>query len=228
MLKRYYIGFSAMLVLSISVGEAQTPTLEEDWVLLYNKEGIEGWRKSTEHSRFHAWRGQGMIDANFFRVVAVYMDSDRSCEWIADCIENRYLVKPDLEHQTTYNITDLPWPIRDRDLVFSEYYDFDVAQRSVEAKMWSDTHPDAPPTDNYVRATVIDSSFRARWIDERHTWVEVELQVDPEGALPPSLVNTFTRSWPFQTFRALRRQIAGAQGYEGLEQQIRSAYPFGD
>jgi hypothetical protein len=199
---------------------------EVDWVKLYEQEGITGYKRHSADSRYHEWRGEGVIDAPFHRVVAVYMDSNRSCEWMADCVANLEVEKPNLEHQTTYNRTHLPRPFWDRDFVFTDEYDFNSVEGSVFDTMKSVEHPTWPEQEGVVRGNLLSSSFYARIIDEDSTWVEVRIHVEPKGNLPAWLVNLFSRSWPYDTFRDLRHQAMTAEGYDDLEKRIRQAHPI--
>lgn len=198
----------------------------EGWTKLYDKEGIEGWRRSSDDSKFHEWRGSGEIEANFYRVVAVYMDSTRSDEWVADCVTSIEVEKPDVDHQITYNRTHLPRPFSDRDFIWGEEYLYDTVEKSVFDTMKSIDHADYPEVEGVVRGTLLSSSFYARYIDEDTTFVEVRIHVDPGGRLPAWLVNAISRSWPFITFRDLREQVYTADGYDDLEQQIRKTHPM--
>lgn len=205
---------------------AAAETDDEGWVKLYDRDGIEGWRRSSGDSKLHQWRGQGYIDANFYRVVAVYMDSNRSDEWVADCLESVEVYKPDVDHQITYNMTDLPRPFWDRDFLWEEEYVYDPAARTVYDTMWSVTHDDHPQREGVVRGELLSSSFFARWDEPERTWVEVRIHVDPGGKLPAWLINIVSRSWPFQTFQDLRTQVYEADGYDDLERAIRAAHPM--
>ncbi len=201
-------------------------TDDEGWSWMYNKDGIEGWRRSTNDSKFHEWRGEGLIEANFYRVVAVYMDSNRSDEWVADCVTSIEVEKPDIDHQVTYNRTHLPRPFSDRDFIWGEEYIYDMEKGTCYDTMKSIDHPDYPEVEGVVRGTLLSSSFYAKYIDEETTFVEVRILVDPGGRLPAWLVNAITRSWPYVTFRDLREQVYTADGYDDLEQQIRDAHPM--
>ena len=206
----------------VAAGETETG----GWEKLYVKDGITGYRRTTPDSNYAAWKGHGIVASPFFRVVAVYMDSDRSCEWLADCVENRFIEKPDLEHQTSYNRTHLPWPFQDRDLVFTDHFAFDSKTRRVVDVMRSVEHPKAPERKGIVRAILLESTFEARAIDDEHTFVEVSLHLDTRGFLPAWLVNMTSKNWPLETFTRLRKAAAGTKGFEALEAQLRAQHPF--
>lgn len=218
---------AALLSSAIVVSRAAaTETDDEGWQKLYEKEGISGWRRSHPDSKLYEWRGEGVIDADFYRVVAVYMDSNRSDEWVADCVESIEVEKPDLDTQITYNRTHLPRPLWDRDFVWEDVFVFDPQTLSVVDTMTSMEHPDYPERAGVVRGELFSSSFYARWDAPERTFVEVRIHVDPKGRLPAWLINAVSRSWPFVTFRDLRDQIYEAEGYEELEQAIREAHPM--
>ncbi|MDF1562400.1 MAG: START domain-containing protein [Deltaproteobacteria bacterium] len=216
---------AALLLASLLLPAPARSEEEAGWEKLYVKEGISGFRRITPGSNFAAWRGHGVVKGNFYRVVAVYMDSERSCDWLADCVDNHFVEKKDLEHQITYNQTHLPWPFQNRDLVFSDTYVFDLEKKEVTDIMRSVVHPKEPERDGVVRAKFLLSTFKARVIDAENTWVEVELQMDTGGWLPAWIVNLTSKNWPFDTFVRLRQAVATAGGYEPLIEQIREAHP---
>ncbi len=199
---------------------------DDGWEKLYEKEAIAGFRKIEEGSKFHAWKGYGYIDRDFYRVVAVYMDSTRSDEWVADCLVSVEVEKPDVDHQITYNVTGLPRPFWDRDFLWEEEYVYDPERLTVLDTMVSTEHPDYPEQEGIVRGELMSSTFFAQWVEPEKTFVEVTIHVDPGGKLPAWLVNALSRSWPFITFRDLREQAMTAEGYEELEQAIRDAHPM--
>lgn len=228
-MKRLLRALALLLPLfTAPVARAADPAQGLAWEPMDVRDGIHGYRRIPKGSSYAAWKGEGVVAGNLYRVWAVFMDSDRSCEWLADCVVNFTLEKPDLDHQVTYNQTHLPWPFQDRDLVFSDDFAFDPERRIVHDVMHSVTHPKAPPKDGLVRAELISGTFVARWIDATHTWVEVTLHLDTRGWLPAWLVNVFSKSWPYDTFVRLRHAVATAKGYEALEARLRAAHPFAE
>jgi hypothetical protein len=204
------------------------PALAADygtWKHLYEKEGMTGWHRQTADSRFHELRAVGVIEADIFTVTAVYKDSDRSCEWLADCVAAYAIERDGVDVQTTYNRFRLGWPLKDRDFVFAEQYVWSPG--GVIDTMRSTDHPKAPVDDGAVRAQLINSSFEARSLGPGRTWIDARLQVDPGGSIPAWLVNAFTRSWPWVTFRDLRDQAEQPRGYEAAVTELRRAHPEG-
>jgi len=51
------------------------------------------------------------------------------------------------------------------------------------------------------------------------------MHTNPEGKLPTSLVNSVTKSWPYETMSNLRRQSTTTKGYDAWISRLRERFP---
>jgi len=207
---------------ALEVGETDA----QGWTLIYEKDGVKAFRRSSDDSILHEFKGQAVIKANFHKVLAVYLDAARSSEWVSDCVESRVLPAFPPYDQITYNRTELPWPLKDRDFVYGERYTFDAKRGFFENKMKSVEHPAQAEVTDVVRGVLVSSGFIAQYIDENTTWVEMRVHTDPKGSIPTSVVNSVTRKWPYESMRDLRHRVLTVTGYDEREQAMRKRFPL--
>lgn len=182
-----------------------------DWEKLSDEDGIQVFRKEIPNSSLVAFRGEATVDQNLAKVVQLLSDSDLRKQWVANIKEahNVRVVSP-LE-RIEYNHTGAPWPIKDRDFVFSVRVEMLDAEKSIKIWVKSVEDPLAPETSN-VRGTINYGHYVLRSLEGgKKTWMQVEIHVDPKGAIPKWVVNLFQKKWPRKTLEGIRRMAAKSE-----------------
>ncbi len=200
---------AAGLVLPSSL-HAQGALGEDGWEEMYNDEGIRGWRKEVAGSPVVAFRGEAVIDAPIGKVAQVLSDSSRKTEWVHRTVEARNLeIISELE-RFEYNHTAMPAILTDREFVFHAKVELDRPKRQVRIAFASADHPAAPVT-KYVRGKLLTSRYIMTSLgDGSKTQLMVEIHTDPMGSVPKWLINLFQKSWPKNTLKGIRKQVAKA------------------
>jgi hypothetical protein len=177
-----------------------------DWEEIYTADGVIVSKKDVEGSRFVAFKGDTVMDADISTVLYVLLDNDHRVEWVDRLYENRVLETIDQHEYVLYQAFDLPAMFASRDYVYHGKATRDPDTGVVTLKMASTEHASAPETVG-IRAELTDSRYRLTPTDDGKTRVEVEISTDPRGWMPVWLVNMIQRDWPQKTLNGVRGQL---------------------
>jgi hypothetical protein len=194
---------AAGLVALVSSARAETP-----WEELSDEDGVKVWRKDIEGSPIVAMRGKGLVDAPVDKVASVIYDTPRCPEWVAELTTSRVVKLVSTHERIVYQRVATSWPCDDREFVFEAKATFDKKTGELGFYMKSVEDDSVPRTDGVTRGNLIESTFFLTPDQSgQKTTLEVEVQADPMGSIPKSIVNFFQKSWPRDTIKAIRRQV---------------------
>lgn len=181
----------------------------DEWKLMGNEHGIEIYHRQIEGSDVVALKGKGTVDAPVWKVASILVDTRRAPEWVDSLEESRVLKQLSPTHYIEFNHVGTPFIMKDRDFVSDVSIEIDSSEKSFSLRYRPGEDATAPQTG--VRGEILDGTFRARSIEaEKRTELTAELHCDPKGAIPKWIVNLFQKSWPRNTFEAIRTQAAKA------------------
>lgn len=181
---------------------------EERWELLGDEDGVKVWRAEVPDSPTVAMRGEGIIDAPVGRIACVLGDTARTSDWVSEIAEARVVRVVSATERVVYQRVATPWPLDDREFVFTAKVSYDRARHEVVYRMSSVEDPAVPRSESRVRGVLHQSIFTLAPIDSgTRTRMTVEVHADPMGSIPKSLVNFFQKSWPRDTLKNIRREV---------------------
>ncbi len=177
------------------------------WEFLDEKDGIKTYRKSYATSPVKGVGGEAEIDAPISKILWVLMDHAHKSEWIDKFKEARTLEEVSPLVHIQYASFDMPFPVSDREFVYSYEFKVDPEINGVVVNVKSVDSPKAPPVaDGDVRGEIVDG----RYILIPHgdkTFVQAEYLADAKGSLPTWIVNMVQKHWPYKTLAGLRAQV---------------------
>lgn len=173
------------------------------WERYSDKDGIASYRAEIPGTKVLAMRGVATVDVPIGRIMGVYLDASRATNWVDLLVQLDERPIAGTDNAVERQIFDMPWPVSDREFVFSRTVVWKPETKTVTISYASIDDPRFPVSDDYVRATDHGSFFRFTARSDGRTDVEVVAKVDPEGSLPAWLFNTVQRSWPRDTIGAL-------------------------
>ena len=212
---RTFTGARALCAGAIAAAIALCPApcaAQEDldhgaWVTMRTQDGIVVSKKDVPGSPFLAFRGEGDIDQPILVVGSVLVDIARDREWIYSLVESRILRAVSETEYITYTHVGTPITMKDRDFVTDVTLAVEPRAKQMSIHMHSVDDASAPQT-RYVRGELSGSSFLLTSIDGgRRTHVVAEIHCDPKGSIASWIVNTFQKSWGYNTITRLRAQV---------------------
>lgn len=202
---------SLLLLLSLPLAWSGIDTT---WEKVKDKDGVEVFRGDVAGTNVVAFRGVSVIDAPISHVVSVIYDVSRIKEWMSDLDSSRVILQKSTFEKIEYNRTKAPWPISDRDFVYSVDVKVNKADKTVDILIENAVHEGAPEVKGVVRGELRSSRYLLRSIDNGlKTHIEVEILADPKGSIPKWVVNFFQRGWPSNTINGIRK-IATEPNYQ--------------
>jgi hypothetical protein len=191
------------------VGLAQAS--QDGWQVVANEQGVLA-SKRVEQGRSHpTFRGQTTVNGEILHVLAVVLDSKRATKWVRGADATAVLKDVDVFKQVVYMYTDLPWPLRDRDMVMKRNVEVKVPGKEYLVKF--DCAPKERGEDRgALRVSQCASHFALKRVDDQRTQVEYQVYLDPGGGLPRWTVGWFEKRVTVDTLARLQRQVKRTQG----------------
>jgi hypothetical protein len=196
---------------------------EAAWRTLSAEDGITVSARQEPGSDVTTFRGQGKLRGSVLHLLAILVDDARSKEWQEQVAEGRLLRSLDgPRSQLVYSRSRQTWPVKDRELVMQRTVDIVDPGRVYRIHLVC--APEALPAKRgMVRVADCDTSFLLRKLDERSTFVDASVRVDPGGATPGWIANIASKNIPRDTLAALQKQAARTLGQYAAEMELWAA-----
>jgi len=188
----YYICFFIPIL-----GFSQT-----NWEIAKNKEEIQIWVRNYKDSPYKEYKATTQIKTSLKKVIQELLEAPTYTENCEDGVS--HLIYIDNMEYFFYVRNEFPWPIKDRDVVSKltiENISSDKVKLHIEAAY------DALPI---VKGTLRIQDLSGYWLlEEKDDTVTItqQLYINPEGSLPPFIVNSLLVTGPFKTFLALKKTL---------------------
>ncbi len=177
---------------------------QENWKLVKEEDGIKVYTKTESGSDYKAFKAEMQVSCKIEDIVDVLKNSETINNWIVNCKDVK-LLKTDNNDQYYYIETSLPFPFKNRDMVYHFQY---IEINSGQEKVTVTGKPEyIPPKEGIVRLAKADGYWLLHSIDTSTTAVTYQMHVEPGGLIPAWLANPFIVNVPFSTFKELRKII---------------------
>ncbi len=203
------MAFLALFLISMAL------FAESGWKRVKNSNGIQVYTRSVAGSDLDEFKGITVVDARIEVIGEVIRDVPAQSQWMADCLEGRIIKKFSDNDMLVYNVTDVPWPLDDRDVLVRSRGKIDMAKGVVDVVFTSVTDASVPPKKGRVRM----KDFYGRWLLERvdteKTRVTYIIKANPGGSIPASVANLSSKKIPYETLKNLKK-MAKKQKYVNM------------
>lgn len=177
---------------------------EADWRQVKTGEGIVVFTRGVEGSDLDEFKGMGFVDASPEVVNNVLDDISSLSSMVSATVSAVLVEKGRDETRIIYYEIGTPWPLENRDIVFSNTV---IRTREViTRKFQAVTHPQYPPRKGKVRMTVMAGQWTLVKKD-KGTLASYQVRSNPAGNIPVALANFASRDVPYKTIRALRELV---------------------
>ena len=173
-----------------------------EWEFADEDDGVKSWRKNEPNSKVTGFAGEVIIDASVAKIAWVIRDNEHRTKWVDRLKHSRVLEIRGPRERIIYQHFGLPWPIADRDYVYSAKMAWEGEKLAFNLE--STTSEKSPKTKG-VRAQLTRCIYHLTPVSDTRTHVRVEVHTDPKGKLPSWLVNLIQKSWPIKTLKGIRR-----------------------
>lgn len=156
------------------------------------------------NSKFKELKATTTIDTSIEAVLAELLEAPAYYEG-CEAGKSFYVKAIDDNQHVFYAYRDLPWPVKDRDIVTLL-----TVERTSDKKI--KLHLKGLPTELPEKdKTIRVKDVTGFWLLEEtngQTQVTQQLYLDPEGSIPPLVTNSLLVKGPFKTFTELRASAA--------------------
>jgi len=183
---------------------------EVGWKKIGESEGIEGYTRPTPKSSIDEIKAVGIVDAPIAVVEAVLRDATMMPDYMFMCKEAEVIQAPDMKSEGDvlyiYNLTDMPFPVSDRDAVVRNVWSVDRSTGILYS--YAETvQTSYRQSKNVIRMPLSIVQCTLVPVGENKTKVIYQALGDPGGTLPSFLVNILTRDLGIKTIEGLRRVV---------------------
>lgn len=195
----YQISIIIFLLLLFS------PCTFADWQLKKDKDGIQVYTREVKESKFKEFKGIMTLSSSIESVTAVAIDVEAYPEWIYFCEMAKIISPANAETILVYQQSSLPWPVDNRDIVFTSHAIQNKDSKSITIKL--DATPDAYKRTADVRILISRGYYLIEQIERNKVRITWQLLSDPAGNIPEWITNLMITDLPFKSLSALREQV---------------------
>jgi len=201
----------SMMVLWLMAAVCLADDGGQGWTIIERNRGITVSRRVQPGCALPSFRGQGRIEGNVVQLLAVMLDLDHVGAWANGVSVSRPIKRLDARTNLVYLTSDLPWPIRDRDMIVRA--EVEVLRPAEEFRITLGCEPGAQAErSGVIRVKRCHSTFHLRQVDAKTTEIDYVMTLDPAGYLPAWSSEMVTKSTPFKTLVALEERAAASMG----------------
>lgn len=188
------------------------PSLASDWSFVKEKEQIKIYAKTNKSSPIKSLKAVGTIDAPIERVIALLRDVKYANTWVPNLVERSYVEKISDIEAVLYDVTDMPWPVADRELILHHRLNYSKDGRFLILTFESVKRNEVKVKKDFVRAFVHTGKVHFIPVSDSKTKLEVFLHVDPKGVIPSWVINLVQVEMPFELVKAIQNNVNKFQG----------------
>ncbi len=176
-----------------------------DWQLEKAEEGVKVWVAETPGSQYKQFKGEVVIAAPIEQVKQVLEDVPHFPQWYHKMVEAKVVGQLPDGRSLRYSVTDLPWPVSDRDSVVA------VQKKPLKnggLKVIFEAKPNAyPHQPERIRMLKLNGVWQLLPLTQHQVQVTFRAAAEPGGSIPSWLANQMVVDVPFHTLLNLKRRL---------------------
>lgn len=174
-----------------------------NWELKKSENGIQVFLRNTKNSAVKSFKGVMTVDGRLSSIVAVLEDIDSYPRWLFSCKSAKTLQQRSDTAVVNYIVTDMPWPVADRDSIVGASRSQNKSSKLIEIKLLAEPKL-IPEVAGKVRIETMQGRWLLRPAGPGKINVIYEMTVDPGGNVPKWIVNAMSVDLPFNTLSGIR------------------------
>ena len=176
------------------------------WKFEKNKNGIQVYSRLPEGESIKEIKIYTLVETTLSAALSVLKDVPNHPHWIFNCSETKLIQQINEQEMIFYTISDLPWPIEDRDLVVRNKIEQDYNTKIVR----SISVPQLgliPKKKGIIRVTDMYSEWKFTPRKNGLILIEYYLRLDPASNIPNSISNLLVETGPYRTMLNFKKAI---------------------
>lgn len=195
------VGVVSALCLTTPLFAAETAKL------IINKNNIKVWTILDPMNPALSYKAETTFNASMEQAVALVLDVENAKKWVPHLAQAEILSRNDQKGEfTLYMVLDLPFPLKDRDLVVKGMIKKDA--NGIIHILNQSTSIGKAMNPNYIRIKRYEGDWTFQKLAENKVKVTNSGFADPEGVIPVSVSNMFVQQQPYQMLQKMKVELA--------------------
>jgi hypothetical protein len=177
-------------------------TQNDGWEMVKEANNTKVYTRKTSASDYEQIRIVTKVQAPISEIVNALEDVNYHQEWVYETKETKLLEKRGVGDFEYYALMNMPFPVKDRDIIIGVKRSQDPNSKVVDIKSFALLNK-MPEQSKRIRIKTFLSTYKISPLD--NGWVEVDyfMAADPGGKLPAWIVNMFTVKGPVATMESM-------------------------
>ncbi|HNN29619.1 MAG TPA: hypothetical protein PKL36_11325 [Agitococcus sp.] len=182
--------------------------------LILDKNNIKIWSYKVPQSPLYGFKAVTTVKSTLSGLVSLITDTQNANHWLYRTSKIDVLARDDgQQFFTIRGITDVPWPLTDREALVDVRITQDKTGRVRIDSNESVSANKYPVADCCLRMPMVKGYWLFKPVGNGMVEVTMSGHADPGGMIPKGLVNFLIQEHPYNTLQGLRRVI-GDVGYQ--------------
>jgi hypothetical protein len=175
-----------------------------DWKLIKNENGIKIYsRTDTSKSALKELKVITELQTSLSAFITVFSDKASYTKWVYRCSASELLKKVSENETYHYQITEMPWPVQNRDIIIHSWISQNP-QTQVVTVICKGEPNYIPKKKDYIRISSYNVVWKLTPKPNNIVQLEYTMAVNPGGSLPSWLINMTLADGPINTIKNLR------------------------
>lgn len=194
------------LLCTIYVFLCSLGAFSQAWELKKDANNIKVYTRELDSTKINEYKVVLISDASPEKVMKVILDGDNLWRWNHKTSESKIVRKVSEDEFIFWMKNDLPWPIRNRDIVSSIKVTH-LNENTVRIDLAPDETNAIPENPCCIRVTNFKGYWLIRPLENHKVEITQQLYGDPNGSLPAWVLNSILTTVPYHTFLNLKDQL---------------------
>ncbi len=202
------IFFAILIMITGAAMFASAATASDgEWKLVMDKNGIKAYSRPVEGSGIFEFRAVAVVDAPLEVVGEMLRDVPSTSEWLPYCDKSQMAEMKDRNHFTTYLSLDVPWPLKNRDLVLKTSTEYDLEHGRAVTDLINTTLASYPEKDTHIRMPCLTGQYVFEFVTRERTGIVHTYRADLAGSVPEWMANFATKYNMYNTFQNMKEMF---------------------
>lgn len=196
----------ALFICLLSLSSFVSASNKNDWTLKREKDGINIYSRTSDYSRFNDIRVDMDLPGTVEQLAAILRDVDKYTDWVYATRSSKIVRKVNENEVIYYAEVGTPWPAANRDYFADLKISINAANHSMNVVSvgMKDYQPEKK---DLVRVPMSRGSWSVITTSTGKIHLQYILEIDPGGAIPAWLMNSFASKAPLETFSNLKKKM---------------------
>lgn len=193
-----------IVALIIGISTIITLNAQTEWELKKEEDGIKVYLREVDGSKIQEYKAEAILKGKVSSYIAVMKDVNAYPDLYEHAKEAKLINENDTFH-VHYIATNTPWPVKDRDAVYSSTYSQHYDTKLVRIDMKIETGY-VEPNDDYVRMEKATGYWLFYQIEPNKVEVVYQMHAEPGGSIPNWVINMFLVDTPLEDMKMLQER----------------------